>query len=257
VSGATCAAALRVHCAQTQLICGSAVRSACAVKMSAGGNSRITAWRGLMTSKGLSGAAPVLEGYGLSCEHDSRPAVVVRARTHTSTRAQRCLRSVHTQLAQLSYPPAPFQTRPPFQHRYGRETLLLIASACLFDWGTFLNNELDKLIIGQLVSPKLQKSPWVIQLEAFFVVMIIVGTILTMIISVARGANNTHHLYHHIDNQPFYPELGLIFVFTGYINPTGTCTFQQYVHSANILGFACHYWSLSNLCWYRTATWSF
>ena len=23
-----------------------------------------------MTSKGLSGAAPVLEGYGLSCEHD-------------------------------------------------------------------------------------------------------------------------------------------------------------------------------------------
>ena len=45
------------HCAQTQLICGSAVRSACAVKMSAGGNSRITAWRGLMASKGLSGAA--------------------------------------------------------------------------------------------------------------------------------------------------------------------------------------------------------
>jgi hypothetical protein len=70
VSGATCAAALGAHCAQTQLICGSAVRSACAVKMSAGGNSRITAWRGLMASKGLSGAAPVLEGYGLSCEHD-------------------------------------------------------------------------------------------------------------------------------------------------------------------------------------------
>jgi hypothetical protein len=58
------------HCAQTQLICGSAVRSVCAVKMSAGGNSRITAWRGLMASKGLSGAAPVLEGFGLSCEHD-------------------------------------------------------------------------------------------------------------------------------------------------------------------------------------------
>jgi hypothetical protein len=38
--------------------------------MSAGGNLRITAWRGLMASKGLSGAAPVLEGYGLSCEHD-------------------------------------------------------------------------------------------------------------------------------------------------------------------------------------------
>jgi hypothetical protein len=38
--------------------------------MSTGGNSRITAWRGLMASKGLSGAAPVLEGYGLSCEHD-------------------------------------------------------------------------------------------------------------------------------------------------------------------------------------------
>ena len=48
----------------------SAVRSSCAVKMSTGGNSRITAWRGLMASKGLSGAAPVLEGYGLSCEHD-------------------------------------------------------------------------------------------------------------------------------------------------------------------------------------------
>jgi hypothetical protein len=58
------------HCAQKQLICGSAVRSSCAVKMSTGGNSRITAWRGLMASKGLSGAAPVLEGYGLSCEHD-------------------------------------------------------------------------------------------------------------------------------------------------------------------------------------------
>ena len=29
------------------------------------------------------------------------------ARTHTSTRAQRCLRSAHTQLAQLPYPPAP------------------------------------------------------------------------------------------------------------------------------------------------------
>ena len=40
------------------------------MKMSAGGNSPITAWRGLMASKGLSGAAPVLEGYGLSCEHD-------------------------------------------------------------------------------------------------------------------------------------------------------------------------------------------
>ena len=37
----------------------------------------------------------------------ARPAVVVRARTHTSTRAQRCLRSAHTQLAQLPYPPAP------------------------------------------------------------------------------------------------------------------------------------------------------
>ena len=31
---------------------------------------RITAWRGLIANKGLSGAAPVLEGYGLSCEHD-------------------------------------------------------------------------------------------------------------------------------------------------------------------------------------------
>ena len=31
----------------------------------------------------------------------------VRARTHTSTRAQRRLRSAHTQLAQLPYPPAP------------------------------------------------------------------------------------------------------------------------------------------------------
>ena len=37
----------------------------------------------------------------------ARPAAVVRARTHTSTRAQRCLRSAHTQLAQLPYPPAP------------------------------------------------------------------------------------------------------------------------------------------------------
>ena len=54
MSGATCAAALRAHWAQTQLICGSAVRSVCVVKMSAGGNLRITAWRGVMASKGLS-----------------------------------------------------------------------------------------------------------------------------------------------------------------------------------------------------------
>jgi hypothetical protein len=37
----------------------------------------------------------------------ARPAAVVRARTHTSIRAQRHLRSAHTQLAQLPYPPAP------------------------------------------------------------------------------------------------------------------------------------------------------
>jgi hypothetical protein len=46
----------------------------------------------------------------------ARPAAVVRARTRTSTRAQRCLRSAHTQLAQLPYPPAPPPPRPPFQH---------------------------------------------------------------------------------------------------------------------------------------------
>ena len=44
----------------------------------------------------------------------ARPAAVVCARTHTSTRVQRCLRSAHTQLAQLPYPPAPPPTRPPF-----------------------------------------------------------------------------------------------------------------------------------------------
>ncbi len=44
----------------------------------------------------------------------ARPAAVVCARTHTSTHAQRCLRSVHTQLAQLTYPPVPPPTRPPF-----------------------------------------------------------------------------------------------------------------------------------------------
>ena len=44
----------------------------------------------------------------------ARPAAVVRAHTHTSTRAQRCLRSAHTQLAQLPYPPAPPPPRPPF-----------------------------------------------------------------------------------------------------------------------------------------------
>jgi hypothetical protein len=48
----------------------------------------------------------------------ARPAAVVRARTHTSTRAQRCLRSAHTQLAQLPYPPAPSPPRPPFQHSF-------------------------------------------------------------------------------------------------------------------------------------------
>ena len=44
----------------------------------------------------------------------ARPAAVVRAHTHTSTRAQRCLRSAHTQLAQLPYPPDPPPTCPPF-----------------------------------------------------------------------------------------------------------------------------------------------
>ena len=67
VSGATCAAALRAHCAlshaHTQLICESAVQSACAVKMSSGANPHNTAWRELLASKGLSGAALVLEGY--------------------------------------------------------------------------------------------------------------------------------------------------------------------------------------------------
>jgi hypothetical protein len=37
--------------------------------MSSGGNPRNTARRDLLASKGLSGAAPVLEGYGLSCEN--------------------------------------------------------------------------------------------------------------------------------------------------------------------------------------------
>ena len=64
VSGATCAAALRAHCAHTQLICESAVQ------MSSGANAHNTAWRDLLASKGLSGAASVLEGYGLSCEND-------------------------------------------------------------------------------------------------------------------------------------------------------------------------------------------
>jgi len=50
----------------------------------------------------------------------ARPAAVVRAHTHTSTRAQRCLRSAHTQLAQLPYPPAPPPPRLPFQHSFGQ-----------------------------------------------------------------------------------------------------------------------------------------
>ena len=50
----------------------------------------------------------------------ARPAAVVRAHTHTSTRAQRCLRSAHTQLAQLPYPPDPPPPRPPFQHSFGQ-----------------------------------------------------------------------------------------------------------------------------------------
>jgi hypothetical protein len=93
VSGATCAAALRAHCARTQLICGSAVRSACAVKMSAGGNSRNTAWRGLMATKGLSGAAPVLEGYGLSYEHDLSLLVQLRSCPARALRAPQLLPS--------------------------------------------------------------------------------------------------------------------------------------------------------------------
>jgi hypothetical protein len=68
VSGATCAAALRAHCAHTQLIWPPS--GVCAVKMSAGGKPRDTAWRDLLASKGLSGAAHVLEEYGLSCEND-------------------------------------------------------------------------------------------------------------------------------------------------------------------------------------------
>jgi hypothetical protein len=40
------------------------------VKMSSGANPHNTSWRDLLASKGLSGAALVLEGYGLSCEND-------------------------------------------------------------------------------------------------------------------------------------------------------------------------------------------
>jgi hypothetical protein len=40
------------------------------VKMSSGANPHNTGWRDLLASKGLSGAALVLEGYGLSCEND-------------------------------------------------------------------------------------------------------------------------------------------------------------------------------------------
>ena len=48
----------------------------------------------------------------------ARPSAVVRAHTHTSTITQRCLRSAHTQLAQLTYPPPPPPTSPPFQHSF-------------------------------------------------------------------------------------------------------------------------------------------
>ena len=56
---------------------------------------------------------------GARCRQ-ARPAAVVRAHTHTSTRAQRCLRSAHTQLAQLPYPPAPPPPRLPFQRSFGQ-----------------------------------------------------------------------------------------------------------------------------------------
>jgi hypothetical protein len=38
--------------------------------MLSGANPHNTAWRDLLASKGLSGDAPVLELYGLSCEND-------------------------------------------------------------------------------------------------------------------------------------------------------------------------------------------
>jgi hypothetical protein len=38
--------------------------------MSLGANPHNTAWRDLLASKGLSGTALVLEGYGLSCENN-------------------------------------------------------------------------------------------------------------------------------------------------------------------------------------------
>jgi hypothetical protein len=54
----------QLPCAHTQLICESAVQMlSCA-------NTHNTARRDLLASKGLSGAASVLEGYGLSCEND-------------------------------------------------------------------------------------------------------------------------------------------------------------------------------------------
>ena len=62
-----CASTARAH---SQLICESVVRSASAVKMLSGANPYNTAWRDLLASKGLSGTALVLEGYGLSCEND-------------------------------------------------------------------------------------------------------------------------------------------------------------------------------------------
>ena len=60
----------RTACAHTQLICESTVRSACAEKKSSDAHPHNTAWRDLLASKGLSGAALVLEGYGRSCEND-------------------------------------------------------------------------------------------------------------------------------------------------------------------------------------------
>ena len=92
--------------------------------------------------------SPVRCGYA-RCRQ-ARHTAVVRAHTHTSTRAQRCLRSAHTQLAQLPYPPAPPPPSPPFQHSFGQ--LKIVNRPTPTNFGLVFRSPRTLRVFGDLMS---------------------------------------------------------------------------------------------------------
>jgi hypothetical protein len=88
---------------------------------------------------------------------------LVRTHTHTSTCAQRCLRSAHTQLAQLPYPPAPPPTRPPFPTTQFRTELSTITNLGLVFRSPRTLRENRRTLCkstGFLTGPSSSRVPW-------------------------------------------------------------------------------------------------